>query len=250
MAEDPVHEPPRPLMRELPPADPFPVDMLGEVLGAAARAINDRVQAPLAICGQSVLGAAALVGQGQADVMLPIGQGQPRPLSLYLISIGASGERKSACDAEAMWQIRRREEALREQHECNNFSYSNERAAYDRARKIAEQAGKGDRAAIRAALDALGPEPIPPLVPMLTCPEPTYEGMCRLLAIGQPSIGIFAAEGGQFVGGHGMSDEARCAPRRGSPRSGTATRSVGCAGWRRKHDAARPAGVASFDVAA
>jgi hypothetical protein len=44
---------------------------------------------------------------------------------------------------------------------------------------------------------------------MLTCPEPTYEGMCRLLAVGQPSIGIFAAEGGQFIGGHGMSDEAR-----------------------------------------
>ena len=26
---------------------------------------------------------------------------------------------------------------------------------------------------------------------------------------GQPSVGIFAAEGGQFVGGHGMSDDAR-----------------------------------------
>jgi len=44
---------------------------------------------------------------------------------------------------------------------------------------------------------------------MLTCPEPTYEGICRLLATGQPSVGIFAAEGGQFIGGHGMSEEAR-----------------------------------------
>jgi Protein of unknown function (DUF3987) len=44
---------------------------------------------------------------------------------------------------------------------------------------------------------------------MLTCAEPTYEGMCRLVAVGWPSIGIFAAEGGQFIGGHGMSDEAR-----------------------------------------
>jgi hypothetical protein len=41
-------EPPRPLMRELPPADPFPVDALGPVLGSAARAIHDRVRAPLA----------------------------------------------------------------------------------------------------------------------------------------------------------------------------------------------------------
>jgi hypothetical protein len=47
------------------------------------------------------------------------------------------------------------------------------------------------------------------MTPLLTCPEPTYEGKCRLLAGGQPAIGIFAAEGGQFVGGHGMSDDAR-----------------------------------------
>jgi hypothetical protein len=208
-AEEARPEPPRPLMRELPPADPFPVDALGTVLGSAARAIHDRVQAPLAICGQSVLAAAALAGQGHADVVLPIGPGQLRPLSLYLVSVAASGERKSACDGEAMSPIRQREAALREQYDGNNLAYANDRAAYDRARQVAEKTGKGNRAEIRAALDALGAVPKPPLVPLLTCPEPTYEGMCRLLAAGQPSIGIFAAEGGQFVGGHGMSDEAR-----------------------------------------
>jgi hypothetical protein len=57
-------EPPRPLVRVIPPADPFPVDALGSVLAPAARAINDRVQAPIAICGQSVLGAATLAVQG------------------------------------------------------------------------------------------------------------------------------------------------------------------------------------------
>jgi Protein of unknown function (DUF3987) len=44
---------------------------------------------------------------------------------------------------------------------------------------------------------------------MLTCPEPTFEGLCKLFAVGQPSLGIFASEGGQFVGGHGMSDDAK-----------------------------------------
>jgi hypothetical protein len=33
-AEEIVAEAPRPLMRELPPADPFPADALGELLGA------------------------------------------------------------------------------------------------------------------------------------------------------------------------------------------------------------------------
>jgi hypothetical protein len=33
--------------------------------------------------------------------------------------------------------------------------------------------------------------------------------MCKHLAIGQPSIGVFANEGGQFIGGHGMRDESK-----------------------------------------
>ena len=49
----------------------------------------------------------------------------------------------------------------------------------------------------------------PPPPPLLTCPEPTWEGITKLLAIGWPSSGIFTAEGGQFIGGHGMSDEAK-----------------------------------------
>ena len=76
-AEEVKIEPPRPLMRELPPADPFPADALGDVLGAAARAIRDRVQAPLAICAQSIISAATLAVQAHADVVLPIGQARP-----------------------------------------------------------------------------------------------------------------------------------------------------------------------------
>jgi hypothetical protein len=94
VAKDVTPEPPRPLTRELPPADPFPVDTLGDVLASAARAIHDRVQAPLAIGAQSALGAAALAVQGHADVVLPIGPGQSRPLTCYLITIALSGERK------------------------------------------------------------------------------------------------------------------------------------------------------------
>lgn len=221
-------EPPRPLMRELPSADPYPVDALGNVLGAAAQAINDRVQAPVAICAQSVLAAAALSVQGQADIVLPIGPGQVRPVSCFLITIAASGERKTTCDAEAMWPIRRREATLRTQNDVDTLRYANDRAAYDRAREEALRAGKGDRGAIRAGLDALGPAPVPPLTPMLTCPEPTYEGMCRLLAGGQPSIGIFAAEGGQYIGGTGCPTRHGCVPRPACLRYGMASRSGAC----------------------
>src|SRR5499427_3641097 len=91
-------EPPRPLMRELPPADPFPVDALGDVLGSAARAIHDRVRAPLAICGQAALATTTLAVQGHANVELPMGHA--KPLSSFFVSVAATGERKSAVDQE------------------------------------------------------------------------------------------------------------------------------------------------------
>jgi hypothetical protein len=197
-------------MREMPPADPFPVDALGVILGAAARAIHDRVQAPVAIGAQSVLAVAALAAQAHADIELPIGRsGRRRPLSCFFVTVAGTGERKSACDHDAAWPVERREAVLREGYEPKAFTHQNDRIAWEKARDVAVKAAKGDRGAIKAALDRIGPAPMAPLTPMLTCSEPTYEGLCKLLATGQPSLGIFAAEGGQFIGGHGMSDEAK-----------------------------------------
>ena len=133
-------EPPRLLMREPSPADPFPIEALGTVLAPAARGINDRVQAPMAICGQSVLAAAALAIQGHADVVLP--NGQVKPLSIYCITVAASGERKSSCDAEATWPIRRREEYLRERYELDLASYNNEKLAFEKSRDAAVKLGR------------------------------------------------------------------------------------------------------------
>src|SRR5215831_7846721 len=125
MAEDAKLEPPRPLFRELPPADPFPIGALGNVLGAAARAIHDRVQAPIAICGQSVLAAAALAVQAHADVALPIGPSQTKPLSNYFVTVAGTGERKTACDAEALWPVRKREIAMRQRYDADLPTYAN-----------------------------------------------------------------------------------------------------------------------------
>ena len=44
---------------------------------------------------------------------------------------------------------------------------------------------------------------------MLTCEEPTLEGLHKLYGFGWPSLGLFSAEGGQFIGGHGMSNDAK-----------------------------------------
>ncbi len=201
-------EPPRPLMRELPPADPFPVDLLGPVLGPAARAIHDRVRAPLAICGQSVLAAATLAVQGHANIELPMGH--TKPVSSFFLTVAATGERKNAVDTEALSAVRKRESVLDEAYAREHLEYRNSKDAWEAARKAVIKDTTGDHADRKAALDALGPKPSPPLEPLLTCSDSTFEGLCNVLAVGGPSVGIFAAEGGQFVG---ATDGARCDQR-------------------------------------
>jgi hypothetical protein len=161
----------------------------------------------MAICAQSVMAAANLAIQGHADVVLPIGQGQARPVSCYFVTVAASGERKSACDTEATAPIRRREQALRERYDLDLPAYDNERLAWEKARETATQSAKGDRAEIKRALDKIGPPPKSAVKPLLTCPDPTFEGLCKLFIEGQPSLGIFSSECGQFIGGHGMSPD-------------------------------------------
>ena len=123
------------------------------------------------------------------------------------MTIAETGERKTAADSEALWPVRKREKALREAFDEALPSYENQKVAWEEARDHAVRKAKGDRGAIVSALDAIGPAPIRPLSSMLTCPEPTYEGLCKYLHSGQPSIGVFSSEGGLFIGGHGMSDE-------------------------------------------
>jgi Protein of unknown function (DUF3987) len=200
-------EMPRPLMREMPKAEPFPVESLGAILGNAARAINDRVQSPMALCGNSVLATATLAAQAHVDVVLPIGNNRAKPISGYFITIAETGERKTESDHHAMPSVRERERQLRDEYDAKRESYVNDKVAWDKARDEVVKQSKGNRLAIKAALDKIGPPPIAPLEPMLTSTEPTFEGLCKQSATHQPSLGIFNNEGGQFIGGHGMKDE-------------------------------------------
>jgi hypothetical protein len=194
-ADEIKSESPRPLMRELPPSDPFPIEALGSVLAPTARAIHDRVRAPMAICGQAVLAGATLTVQGFANVKLPMGH--QKPLSCFFVSVAATGERKSAVDHEALLPVREREADLRKAFAGERLEFENKETAWKKARDEAVKKAKGDRAHVEAALDELGQPPVPPLEPLLVCGEPTFEGLIKLLAVGWPSVGIFAAEGGQ-----------------------------------------------------
>jgi hypothetical protein len=206
-AEDVTLEPPRPLTRTPAPGKPYPVDALGELLGNAARAIHDRVKLPLAIPAQSVMASAALSVQPHANIRLPIGERHIRPPSLDFVCIATIGERKTSSDSEASWPLCKRETALRKIHDDAMLTYLNAREGWEHARSTIKRNAKGDAAAIAAALAKVGPPPPRPLEPMLLLEEPSFEGLCKLFAIGQPSLGLFTTEGGAFLGGYAMQPE-------------------------------------------
>lgn len=125
-------EPPQALRKEAGPPTEFPVEALGEILGNAAKAIHDKIQAPLAICGQSVLATATLAVQGHADVFLPFGQ--TRPISNYWLSIAGSGERKTAVDHEANAPLIEYEAELSAQYDIDYEQWKNKRDAWEKQR--------------------------------------------------------------------------------------------------------------------
>jgi len=154
-----------------------------------------------------VLAVAALAAQGFADVELPTGQ--RRPLSLFLVSVATSGDRKSSSDSMAMEAVFQREEELGLEFKKLDQKFRWERAAYEKAAQNALTESDGDLGKASVAAKELPNEPHPPLTPVLVVPEPTLEGLYRLLLEGQPSIGLFTDEGGQFIGGHSMATDLR-----------------------------------------
>ena len=93
---------PQPLVREIAPGSPYPVEALGP-LRSVVEAVQQMALAPVAIPAQSALSVAALAVQGFANVET---LGGDRPLSLYCLTIAVSGERKSSCDAPLMQAMR------------------------------------------------------------------------------------------------------------------------------------------------
>ncbi|QIE54965.1 DUF3987 domain-containing protein [Pikeienuella piscinae] len=202
-------EGPRPLLRQIPPGEPYPVEALGP-LRSAVEAVQGQFLAPVAIPAASALAAASLAVQGHVNVTTLAGVS---PVSLYALTIAKSGERKSSCDAPFMAALRSFEkEEAKAQREAM-ASWENAYALWKGERdSILAQARKGKgakRVEAEADLRAMGREPAAPPSTDRTVTEPTYEGLTRKFAEGMPTLGIFSDEGGQFLGGFAMSTDNR-----------------------------------------
>lgn len=191
-----------PLQRDTCRPKPFPFDALGPILGPAAKRLNEVVRAPDAICGQSVLATAALVTQAHADIHI---DGRVHPVSLFLLSIAESGDRKSAIDSIVLAPVREYEKQLHSSYKEAKTKFKNRLDIWKKKRE--EILSKTDPLFIETELTKLDPEPEPPLQPFLLLEEPTYEGLVKLFCVGQPTLGLFSDEGGRLFGGHAMGKE-------------------------------------------
>ena len=196
---------------------PYPIAYWPE---AARRAVTEYQafgQQPMAMVACSALGQMALAAQGLADVAR--NEHLISPISLNLLVLADSGERKSAADrqysrAARAWQKIEREARLDEYRRAGAME-KDHRARVDGVRKqITAKAAKDspeDEAELERLRDRLieleqNPVMAPPL-PLLTYEDVTPAALAYALATGWPSAGLFSDEGGAVIGSHGMGED-------------------------------------------
>jgi len=202
---------PEPLTEPL-DAQPYPDEALPHILREAVRQAQAFVQAPMALVACSALSALSLAAQGLANVRRDhqlVG-----PISLYLLAVADSGERKTTCDAifcPALrdWEIGRRQEMSPEiaKLEAATAVFEAKKAGildaikHKRRRTQATAAEEGELEAL------VGHAPVPALVPRLLYADATPEALAHALATGWPSGGVLSAEAGAVFGAHGMGQD-------------------------------------------
>lgn len=201
---------PDPLRAPLAPAAPYPVELLGDVLGAAATALHETIKAPMALCCQSVLASASLAAQTHFDVILP--WGGKKPLSLFLLTVAESGERKSGVDDVVLGAAKAQERLAMETYQIEQQHYEGELARWKSVTESANRAvaatknqAASDNSA--AAKHQAEQKPEAPIMPLRFVTDPTVEGLFKLLAVGQPSVGLFSDEAGLLIGGHALNND-------------------------------------------
>ena len=183
----------------------FPEWAFPIVLKDAIEAIAENVKLPIEMAGASVLAAASYVAQSHVDVMNP--KGIQSPTSVFMLTVGKSGERKSVSDSAAMKPIKTFQEQLKLSYESQMKSYNNAHDVWKRERDIALASKNVSREERTARIVSLGPEPMKPLHYKILISNPTVEGVTTQLSIGEPSLGIFSDEAAIFIGGFSMNKD-------------------------------------------
>ncbi|WP_297924398.1 DUF3987 domain-containing protein, partial [uncultured Agitococcus sp.] len=193
-------------------ATDYPIDELPEPLRLLVLEIVDYLQCPIALAANSVLAALSLSTQGLVNVSRDnslIGA-----VSLFLMVIAESGERKSACDNLVLKAIKK----LNDEHFCHDKEQNND---YLTELNIWNSQNNGLHASLTQASKSGEPtddlkekikthamtKPMQPKGTTFLYEDATIEALTKGLYFNSPSGGIFSSEAGVVFGSHGMSKD-------------------------------------------
>ncbi len=203
---------PEPLTIKAEP-EPYPLDALPASVRRAVEEVQAFVKAPLALVASSALSALSVAIQPHHDIERA--KRFAGPVSLDLLNIADSGERKTTLDGFFTSAIRHHQQREVEKAKPEMKRYAAELMAWE-ARQEGVRAAIRDAAKKAKPTDELEHEleqlqmnaPLAPRVPRLLLGDETPENLAWTLAKTWPSAGIIASEAGVIFGSHGMSKDS------------------------------------------
>lgn len=192
--------------------EPYPIERLPGIVADAIAEVQGYVQSPVAMVAMSSLTAMATAVQSHYDVARD--SSLSGPASLFALTLGESGERKTSSDGYfnrpiLEFERERRAAALADLKEYKSAKRAHEAMVsghVDAIRKLTREGKPTDER--EKALAKLEQEaPVRPKVPQLVLMDATPEGLLTALSDGWPSAIVASDEGGLILGGHAMGRE-------------------------------------------
>lgn len=203
---------PNPLAMSISPEE-YPLDALPAKIREAVLEFAQHVKAPLPLVASSALATVSLVVQAHIDARRD--ETLENPVSLYMLTIADSGERKSTCDKHFMRVITEYDREQAELFKPQMEAYRADLEAWEAERsgikaKIQELTKQGkDATAHKNDLRSLERDkPVQPKIPHLVYSDTTPEALARDLATRWPVGGIMSSEAGLVLGAHAMNSES------------------------------------------
>lgn len=170
----------------------YPIHALPPLARDAVIAIAEHVQAPIGMTAQCVIGAMSHIAQSHVNAPHPFNP-QGEPCSLYLLTEGQSGSRKSTS-----------------RNMADKAIIQHERKQYELYRRDLEQWKSGQAGLNKKDKESYGAENPPPHDPSTLYSDITLESIAGLYVDGiLNNASIASDEAGQFFGGYTMKGDTR-----------------------------------------
>ncbi len=171
---------------------PYPIHALPPLAKDAVMAISEHVQSPIAMTAQCVIGAMSHIAQAHVNAPHPFNT-QGEPCSLYLLTEGQSGSRKSTS-----------------RNMADKAIIQHERKQYELYRRSLEQWKSGQASLNKKDRETYSAENPPPHDPSTLYSDITLESIAGLYVDGiLNNASIASDEAAQFFGGHTMKGDTR-----------------------------------------